>query len=374
MTSGYGDPQAFAASTSPASVPFECRRDFVQGVLSPRTQDWTGRSILVVGDDRPAAEAVAAQLSEAEMTCEPNAPSSGAGHYLVLFRGRSLPPGAGTEELFRAALAATADDGVMLASLPSKHGLYPLALVGGIVRRFMPQRGCMAPAELARRVVDTLPRGHHFRLRDQYMEELVEGGDDAFAALGDVSPEGHYEVSEVHALIERCGAAFGGWLWPAVYNPCRCIEDPVASEVVAKLEEPRKSTVADLITAGPTVHHFAVFKNGAALTEPDWASEGALSWRPMRLSAYNWAPIGLAGASQWTLEPYPRSEFTGRVDLKPWHGRLCMAADGGKSVAELLELAEVRRAFDVPKSEWQSAALAFLRDALELRVVAMLPP
>jgi hypothetical protein len=357
-----------------AAVPFECRRDFIEGLLLPGIAEWTGRSVLVVGDDEAAAQAIAAQLPEATVTCERAEPEAGAGHDLVLFRGRSLPPGAATAKLFGAAVGAMADDGAMLASLPAKHGLYPLALVAGVVRRFLPHRGGMEPAAVARRVIDTLPRGHHFRLRDQYMEELVQGGDDAFAALSGVSPEGHYEVSEVHALIGSCGVSFGGWLWPAVYNPCRCAEDPVASEVLARLEEPRKSTVADLITAGPTVHHFAVVKHGRVPAEPDWGTDAALSWRPMRLSAYSWARIGLGGPSQWTLDPYPRSEFTGRVELRPWHARLCMAADGRQSAAELLDVPEVRRALDIPKAEWSSAALAFLRDALELRVVAMLPP
>ncbi len=232
----------------------------------------------------------------------------------------------------------------------------------------------MSPAQAALTVLNSLPPGHHFRLRDQFATELDAGGESAFEWLAQLRAGDLYTAPQVLELVAAAGAEFLGWFWPASYDPTLPLEDPEAIAALADVPEPTRSTVSELITASPTSHCFVAAPAGAAKRpEPPWDSEEALSWRPCALPTYPWAEAPVSG-DVVELRPTPRTEYTGKLTLRAWQARLGRAADGQRSVRELLAMTEVRQAFDLPKAEWEAATLLFLRQACHLRALCMLPP
>lgn len=369
-------------------------------LLFPRREGWDGARILHVGVRWGIARAMAAEYAGAEVfttgelpdpdaeggtgadppvgavtavTLDDGAIAAHGPYTLIAYDSRADHLAAESGGVLRVLLDSLAPDGVLVASYPARLARTGLLAGAEIARRLAPYAPDMPPAELVRRALRAVPRGHHFRLRNEFSAELAAGGDAGCAKLLSLRPEDLASVPEVLDRVAEAGGHFAGWLFPSSYDPTQCVSDPEARAVLAALPEPRRSTVCELLTAHPTVHHALVTRTPDALVRPPWGEAGLLDWRPVRLPVYAWPELHNE-RGVCALHPAPRTEFTGQVPLAPWHARAALAADGERTARDLLALPEVRRAFDLAPDRWEDAMGAFLEQAYALRALALRPP
>jgi hypothetical protein len=276
--------------------------------------------------------------------------------------------------LLAAAVGALVPEGALVASFPSRLARMGQLAAAEAVRRFVAHANGRDPTELSRRVISALPPGHHFALRAEFRVELAVGGTEALERLQELEASDLSSLPEVLSRIEAAGGVVQDWLFPAAYDPTQSVRDAAVAAQLGALPEPKRSIVSELITAHPTVHHVIVRGAARAEAAPPWDSADALNWVPLRLPIYDWQALRVGRAAPVELEPAPRTQYTGRISLAPWHARFAREADGLRSARELLEVPEVRRAFDLPPERWEDETRRFLEQACRLRALALLPP
>ncbi len=382
---------AMRTLVSPQGAPFLDVPGFARPVLFPDAPA-APRRVLHVGAYPMAARALAAAYPEAEVATtaalgatEDGPPEERLTHValegeslggadgfdLVTYDDRALATRPARDAALARLVAALAPGGALVASFPSRLARTGLLAASELLRRYAAHAGEMDGVSLAKHVLGSIPRGHHFRLRAEFAAEIAYAGADALTGLYHLVEDDLCSVPEVLARIETAGGHFAGWLFPAAYDPTQFVRDPVAAAELAALPEPRRSAVCELCTAHPTVHHAIVRK---APSGAEAAGSDPLACRPVRLPTYAWSEAKPDRDGRALLEPTPRTEFTGRIPLSAWHVRVALAADGALSGRRILEQAEVRRAFDLPPDRWPEALAAFLVQSHAFRTLALLPP
>jgi hypothetical protein len=373
-------------------APFLERPWFLGPVVYGRIGDLSPHRILHIGTLPAMAREMAGGHPEAEVwstarsggdegtrpvrwiALEAAAIESAGAFDLVTYDDRATRRGEAGDAVLRAAVGALAPGGALVASFPARLARMGQLAVAELLRLFLAHADGRDPVELSQRVVSSLPSGHHYALRKEFRMELAVGGREALRRLQELEARDLSSLPEVLDRIEAAGGVLQDWLFPSAYDPAQSVGDPAMAAQLGALPEPTRSIVCETITAHPTIHHTIVRREVAAETAPPWGKPELLDWLPVRLPIYDWQALRVGRSPSLALEPSPRTEYTGRIQLAPWHARLVREADGLWPARALLEAPEVRRAFDLPPERWEDETARFLEQACRLRALALLPP
>jgi SAM-dependent methyltransferase len=371
-------------------IPPQLHRQLIETVMGFPGDGWHSEGIAVVTNQAAWVTGFLSQWPEAEatVTLAPGTPGSETLADTTRSEWGEDEPGAAAlvvavchwhpreerrGDVLREARRRLAPGATLIAGMPGRHGLYSLELLARMAERLLPASE-LPPAEVVARIANALPSGHHLRLRLQLLAELNGVGPEGLAALPGLRLESFYAVDELWAEMEGLGLHPSEWLFPARYDPSLCITEPRFRDHLSGLDEPRRSTVAELVSAGPMAHWLAAHGHAEDGHRPDFGSPDALDWRPFVMPWYHWKALGTAKEDRWVLRPFVTTELVAPATLRPWSAVLCKAADGERSVRDLLQVPEVRRAFDIPPDQWEEATLRFLEQATALRLIGLRPP
>ncbi len=170
-------------------------------------------------------------------------------------------PAAGLAAL-RAVMAEDGGMGIMLYGALGRTGVYPLQeslrLLGG-------GEGARGRIELARRLLDDLPRSNWFRRNPLLGDHLLD--DDA--ALYDLllhSRDRAYRVGEIDDLVRSCDLAVTGFIEPIRYEPETYLDDEALIRRCRDLSFMERAALAENLCGTLKTHVFYLVAAGRAAT------------------------------------------------------------------------------------------------------------
>jgi len=109
-------------------------------------------------------------------------------------------------------------------------------------------------APVARRIIESLPSGHHFQ-RDHWRGDLRMEDNIGLVDLLLHPQDRAYTVPQVYAWAQQAGLKVLGWMPKLAYDPERLVRDPDLKAAFAHLSPEERATVAELVR-GNTRRHF----------------------------------------------------------------------------------------------------------------------
>jgi hypothetical protein len=350
-------------------------KDFVQPVLFPFKTDWKDQRILYVGENEAIFNLLESQFPDAvlqrldiDMVISDRQSESRAFDYIAAAGIKSAAVDVDICRLLNRLISWLRPGGVIVGSVYGYAGYYGLDMLGTIVKYFsagikdIDGKNFPRMKKIVSSVLGQLPGNHPAYRRETFMERLTRGDRLAIKELLNLSSGKIFTVTRLLEGIEQNGGRFIDWVVPGFYDPARFVEKKEVAEKLRKLKEPRSWQVAELINASPPEHYFFIGKEDHPPVKIAWDPGDLFLWRPQRLPLYQWE--NLADTNGSTLRPIKECEGIGSIELQSWEAQLCLAASAAANLDRLL--------VKIKKSS--AEILGFLKQAVNMRILAVLPP
>ena len=350
-------------------------KDFVQPVLFPFKTDWKDQRILYVGENEAIFNLLESQFPDAVVqrldidTVISNRHSGfGTFDYIAAQGIKSAAVDVDICRLLNRLISWLKPGGVIVGGVYGYAGYYGLDMLGTIVKYFsagiknIHDKNFARMKKIVSSVLGQLPGNHPAYRRKTFMERLARGDRLAITELVNLSPGKIFTVTRLLECIEQNGGRFIDWVVPGFYDPARYVEKKEVAEKLRKLKEPRCWQVAELVNASPPEHYFFIGREDHRPVKITWDSGDLYLWRPQRLPLYQWE--NLKERNGCTLRPIKECEGIGSIGLQSWEAQLCLAASAAASLDQLL--------VKIKKSSTE--ILGFLKRAVNMRILAVLPP
>lgn len=352
-------------------------KEFVHPILFPFDIPWKDQRILYAGENEKMFRLLQDQFSDSQVQrvaieniisgrhqLEP-------GSFIYIAAAGIKFSAVNIGHIYKRLISLLKPGGIIAGGVYGYAGYYGLDMVSTIIKHFSadiensPENKNIARIKkITEAVIDQLPENHPAYHRKTFMERLSRGDHSALKELVNISSEKIFSVSRLLDCIEQWGGKFIDWVVPAFYNPVEYMEKKEVVETLEKLKPPGIWQVSELVNASPPEHSFFLGRKDHQPIKIQWDSNDLYLWRPKRLPLYQWKNVNATDANGCSIKPIKECEGIGSKELKSWEAHLCRAASGTVNLNQLL--ADLK----IP----QSQVINFLKRALEMRLLALLPP
>ena len=348
-------------------------KDFVQPVLFPCKTTWKNQRILYVGENETIFNLLESQFPEAviqklaaDTVISHQQQSSEAFDYIdavgIKFAAVDIC------QLLKRLVSLLKPGGVIAGGVYGYAGYYGLDMLSTIIKHFSADikgidgKNFTRMKKIISSVIDQLPKNHPAYHRKTFMERLGRGDKLTIKELVNISREKIFTVSQLLESIEQNGGRFIDWVVPGFYDPAQYVDKKEVTEKLKKLKEPQRWHVAELVNASPPEHYFFLGREDHQPVKIAWNSSDLYLWRSQRLPLYQWE--NLEDSNGCRLRPIKECEGIDSIRLQSWEAQLCLAASGSTNLNQLL--VEIK----IPHPQ----VIKFLKRAMEMRLLSMLPP
>lgn len=350
-------------------------KDFVQPVLFPFKTNWKDQRILYLGEKEALFHLLESQFPEAvvqrldiDTVISHRQEESGVFDYIAAAEIKSAAVDVDICRLLDHLIFLLKPGGIIACGVYGYAGYYGLDMLSTIVKHFsadiknIDDKNFPKMKRIISSVINQLPKNHPVYHRKTFMERLSRGDKAAIRELVNISPGKIFSVSGLLECIEQNGGRFIDWVVPKFYDPAQYVDKKEVAEKLEKLKEPQRWQVAELVNASPPEHYFFLGREDHQPVKIAWNSGDLYLWRPKRLPLYQWE--NLKEPNGCTLRPIKECEGLGSIELQSREAQLCSAASGTANLNQLLV------DLKIPHPE----VIIFLKQAMEMRLLSMLPP
>jgi len=284
--------------------------------------------------------------------------------------------------------ALLAPQGGMAVMLYATHGRHAVYLMQDLLRRLGGDAPMPEQVRLARRVVEALPSCHPFA--DTKFPDHTWEGDAGLVDLLLHPRDRSYTVADVLSLIDAAGLRLERFLGHVRYQPELYLRDDETRARVARLADPERHAVAELLHGAMGQHTFFATRpsyrpvrlpvQGLALLAqrgarsplmlwPDWLPAGrAVPGTPVARR-----PTGAPGR-QITVEDLHIDPLVRTFDLDGWNLDVVAAFDGQHTAAQVFERPDIQAAIPGPDQSSKLQAFgSFLQELAEHELLLFEP-
>jgi len=352
-------------------------KDFIQPLLFPYRGDWKEARFLYVGEENREYEALQEQFPESAVVRKvagqilAPAEEHTADGYEYIHAAGIGKTGVDIPSILTTLVSLLKPGGAAACGVNGYAGYYGLSMLGTIIKHMAADmedlenpKNFAKLKRLTQTVIQRLPSNHPAFHRRGFMERLQKGEQTAIRELTAFTPQNIFTVKQLMQRLQKMGGSFMGWVIPSLYNPTRYVEKENTKDQLNAFHEPESWEIAEMVNGTPPEHYFFMGKGDIQPFKMNWESHDIYLWRPRRFPLYIWDQLDGLTANGGELEPIKAIHSLGPFQLKSWQAGLCQEATGKESLNDLS--AKIKK----PAQEM----ISFLKEAVERRLLTMLPP